>query len=79
MDLPFDKKKHFQERLEFVRFYARWVKSVDNKVWSSQQAKFINSLMANAKNFQLSKEKYLAMIEKGSRFRGKRRLLQNRI
>jgi hypothetical protein len=71
--MVFDKKKRFLERIEFVRFYADWVKSVDNKVWSSQQAKFINSLMTNAKNFQLTKEEYLDMIEKSSRFRGRRR------
>lgn len=76
MKILFDKEKNFRERIEFIHFYANWVKSVPNKVWSGQQAKFINSLMANAKNFQLSKEKYLEMLEKTSKFRGRRRICE---
>lgn len=73
MELFFDKEKNFQERIKFVISYANWVRSVDNKVWSGQQAKFINSLMANMKNCLLSKKEYFDMIEKTLQFRGRRR------
>ncbi len=73
MDILFDKKKNFLERIEFIHFYANWVKSVDNKVWSGQQAKLINSLMANTKNFLQSKEEYLDMMEKVQNYRRKSR------
>ncbi len=64
MESKFDKKQNLRERLEFVHFYSRWVKSVPNEVWSKQQAEFIDSLFDNAKNFQLSAEKYLKSIRR---------------
>ncbi len=63
MELKFNRKRNLEERLEFVRLYARWVKSVSNEIWSKQQAEFINSLMQNTKNFKLSPEDYLRMKE----------------
>ncbi len=30
-----------QQRLEFVRFYAEWLKKTPNSVWSKQQAKYL--------------------------------------
>jgi len=56
MELLFNKEKNFRERIKFIISYVDWVKSVDNEVWSSQQAKFINSLMTNARNCPLSKD-----------------------
>ena len=32
-----------QQRLEFVRMYARWLKKTPNKVWSKQQAKYLDA------------------------------------
>lgn len=64
MESKFDKKQNLRERLEFIHFYSRWVKSVPNEVWSKQQAEFIDSLFDNAKNFQLSAEKYLKSIRR---------------
>jgi len=61
--LKFDPKKNTLARIEFVRQYAGWVKSAENKVWSRQQAKLIDSFMQNAKNFKLTPEKYLAMVK----------------
>lgn len=29
-----------QQRLEFVKQYAQWLKKTPNKVWSKQQAKY---------------------------------------
>jgi hypothetical protein len=34
-----------QERLNFVRFWANYVKTHNNKVWSKQQNVLINSVM----------------------------------
>ncbi|MDD5162842.1 MAG: hypothetical protein PHD95_01395 [Candidatus ainarchaeum sp.] len=31
-----------QQRLEFVRVYAEWLKKTPNKVWSKQQAKYMD-------------------------------------
>lgn len=64
MELKFDKKQNLEERLRFLRFYVKWVKSVPNEVWSRQQAEFIDSLFDNAKNFSLTPEKYLKTIRR---------------
>ncbi len=64
MELKFDKKQNLEERLCFLRFYVKWVKSVPNEVWSKQQAEFIDSLFDNAKNFSLTPEKYLKTIRR---------------
>ncbi|NCN65170.1 MAG: hypothetical protein GW779_04810 [Candidatus Altiarchaeum hamiconexum] len=55
------KEKNFWERLKFLNFYVKWIKSADNKDWSSQQAEFINSLQDNSKNFQLDAKSYLKL------------------
>ena len=36
------KEKNFQERLDFLKKYAKWVKKNKNKKWSSQQKEIIN-------------------------------------
>ena len=64
MELKFDKEKNFKERLQFIHYYANWVKSVKNEVWSRQQAELINSFMLNSKNFKISKEQYLRLMKK---------------
>ena len=43
-----DKEKNNQERIAFVKFWVNYMKSVDNKTWSSQQVAFINSVLKNA-------------------------------
>jgi hypothetical protein len=64
MELLFDKKKNMEERINFVHYYAAWVKKVPNDVWSKQQAALIDSFMENSKNFMMSREKYLEMVDK---------------
>ena len=64
MDLKFDREQNLKERLKFIRLDARWVKSVPNEIWSKQQAEFIDSLFDNAKNFSLTREKYLKTIRR---------------
>jgi len=51
-----------RERLEFVRLYARWVRSVPNEVWSRQQALLIESFLESARSFALSPEEYLRLV-----------------
>jgi len=60
MELSFDRKRNRAERLAFVRYYAKWVKSVPNEVWSKQQADLIDSLIAGSRT-DLSPESYLKM------------------
>lgn len=36
------KEKNFQERLEFIDKYTKWLKKNPNKKWSSQQKDFID-------------------------------------
>jgi hypothetical protein len=64
MDSRFDREQNLKERLKFIRFYAKWVKTVPNEIWSKQQAEFIDSLFDNAKNFSLTAEKYLKTIRR---------------
>jgi len=33
-------KRNNEERMEFVKKYAEWLKKTSNKVWSKQQNKF---------------------------------------
>ncbi|MCZ7402643.1 MAG: hypothetical protein O8C61_10520 [Candidatus Methanoperedens sp.] len=64
MDSKFDREQNLKERLRFISFYAKWVKTVPNEIWSKQQAEFIDSLFDNAKNFSLTPEKYLKTIRR---------------
>ena len=72
MELKFDKEENFKERLWFLHYYSSWVKSVPNKVWSRQQADFIDSLFLNGRNYSLSPKEYLDMVESGRKVRKKR-------
>ncbi|WP_305066727.1 hypothetical protein [Methanoculleus sp.] len=61
MELTFDREKNRQERLAFVRRHALWVRRVPNEVWSRQQADLIDSFLENARNYALSRARYLEM------------------
>jgi hypothetical protein len=41
-------KRDMNERLAFVRFWANYIKTNSNKVWSQQQSKLINSILKSA-------------------------------
>jgi hypothetical protein len=58
------REKNRRERIWFVKKSAEWVNKVPNEIWSHRQSEFINSLFLNRKNFPLTKEQYLCMIEK---------------
>jgi len=48
-----------EERLNFVKYWAEYVRTHPDKEWSRQQNVLINSLMKNAKNSKLSSKEYL--------------------
>jgi len=48
-----------KDRLNFVEYWANYVRTHPDKEWSRQQNVLINSLMQNAKNSKLTKEQYL--------------------
>ena len=48
-----------EERMRFVRLWADYVKTHPDRDWSEQQRVLIDSQMKNARNYLLSKEKYL--------------------
>lgn len=52
-------KKPYQ-RLGFVEFWADYIKKTPNKVWSKQQADFINSVLKGANQ---DKDLYLKVKE----------------
>ncbi len=52
-------KDNRKARLYFVRYWANYVKTHPDKVWSKQQNVLINSLFRNAKNSMLTRKEYL--------------------
>ena len=58
-------KDNKEERMNFVKYWANYVRTHSDKEWSRQQNVLINSVMQNAKNSKLTKEQYL-------RIKGKR-------
>lgn len=52
-------KNNAEERLNYVKYWANYVRTHPDKEWSRQQNILINSLMQNAKNSKLPREQYL--------------------
>jgi hypothetical protein len=52
-------KNNKEDRMNFVEYWAEYVRSHPDKVWSRQQNILINSMMQNAKNVKLTREEYL--------------------
>ena len=52
-------KDNKKARVYFVKYWAEYVRTHPDKVWSKQQNILINSLFKNAKNSVLTKEEYL--------------------
>lgn len=48
-----------EERLNFVKYWAEYVRTHPDKEWSRQQNVLINSLMKNAKDSKLTPKEYL--------------------
>ena len=49
-----DIERNRAQRLEFVTWYAQWVKRTPNKVWSRQQREMVDSVLeaANRKRME---------------------------
>jgi hypothetical protein len=52
-------KTNKQDRLNFVKYWADYVRTHPDKEWSRQQNILINSIMQNAKNSKLTPKQYL--------------------
>ncbi|RLC80499.1 MAG: hypothetical protein DRI61_05655 [Chloroflexi bacterium] len=48
-----DIKRNRAQRLEFVTWYAQWVKRTPNKVWSRQQREMVDSVLEAANKKRL--------------------------
>lgn len=48
-EMIFDKEGNFKERIEFVKYWAKYVRTHDDKDWSRQQAMLINSQLENSR------------------------------
>ncbi len=57
-------KNNREERMNFVEYWADYVRTHPDKEWSRQQNILINSLMQNAKNLKMSPKEYLKMKSK---------------
>jgi hypothetical protein len=42
-ELKAQKEKNFKDRLKFIDDYTEWLKKTDNKTWSRQQKKIIDT------------------------------------
>ena len=51
-EIIFDKAKNREERLRFVKYWANYVRTHDDKEWSKQQALLINSQLQNTKKLE---------------------------
>ena len=50
-ELNEDLKKNFIDRMDFVKFWAEYVKSHDDEKWSKAQNVLIDSQILNSKKF----------------------------
>lgn len=61
MDKLKPKNTNEKERLNFVRYWAGYVKMNKDEEWGKQHNKFINALQKNAKNYALTAKQYLGL------------------
>ena len=52
-------KNNKEDRMNFVKYWADYIRGNKDEVWGKQQNVLINSQIQNAKHFKLSKEDYL--------------------
>lgn len=57
-------KLNNEDRMWFVEYWANYVKTHPDKVWSKQQKMLIDSQIKNARNLKLTPKQYLEI--KGS-------------
>jgi hypothetical protein len=53
-----------KERMNFVEYWADFVRNNPDEVWSKQQNLLINSQIKNAQNFKFSRKDYLELKKK---------------
>ena len=53
-----------EERMNFVEYWADFVRENKDEVWSKQQNILINSQIKNSQNFKLSRKDYLEIKRK---------------
>lgn len=53
------RKINNEDRMWFVEYWADYVKTHPDKVWSKQQKMLIDSQIKNARNYPLSAKEYL--------------------
>ena len=41
-ELEEEKQRNRQQRMDFVDMYVEWLKKTPNKIWSKQQAKYMD-------------------------------------
>lgn len=54
-------KDNKEDRLNFVRYWADYVRTHPDKVWSKQQNILINSAIKNARAVKLNAKQYLKL------------------
>lgn len=54
-------KDNKEERMNFVEYWANYVRTHPDEDWSRQQNVLINSLMQNAKNSKMTPQQYLKL------------------
>ena len=57
-------KDNKEERMNFVEYWADFVKNNPDKIWSKQQKILIDSQIENARNFKISRKDYLEIKKK---------------
>ncbi len=57
-------KDNKQERMNFIEYWAEFVKNNPDKVWSRQQKLLIDSQIKNAQGFKISRKDYLEIKKK---------------
>ena len=53
------RKINDQDRMWYVEYWANYVRTHPDKVWSRQQNILINSMMKNSRNSKLTPKEYL--------------------
>ena len=48
------RRRNHRDNLRYIDAYVEWVRSVPNEVWSRQQAKIIDSVLASSREFHRS-------------------------
>ncbi len=64
-------KSNKEERMNFVEYWADYVRTHPDEVWSRQQKLVINSQLMSARSQKLSPEQYLRIKKQQQRFKEK--------